>query len=193
MTTETTQPTTIFPDVPRESPVVDKQGNFTELWSLGLGQLFQALQQNFSNEGIAIPKLTAAQMATIQAVYAPYIGHPLPQNDPSVGTQVFIPDISGQTVYDTDTQFTNQFVIAYDNSSPKNIIVAQWVPFAVQISASGNPNYVAGPPVVPAVPGILNWLYFDTSGIALYVCTTSGNTGTIPVSSPISPAVWTPI
>ena len=45
----TTSPQSIFPDLPREIPAVDKEGNLSPLWSLGLSSLFQALQDNFKN------------------------------------------------------------------------------------------------------------------------------------------------
>ena len=47
----------IFPDLPRETPVLDKEGDFSPLWSLGLSALFQALQENFKNEGIILEKI----------------------------------------------------------------------------------------------------------------------------------------
>jgi hypothetical protein len=58
MANEQLQRQSIFPDVPRESPETDKDGNFTALWSLGFGALFQALQDNFKNEGIVVPGLS---------------------------------------------------------------------------------------------------------------------------------------
>lgn len=110
----------IFPDLPRETPVLDKEGDFSPLWSLGLSALFQALQENFKNEGIIFPRLSAANIATIQSIYAPYIGYPLPQN---------IPDISGQTVFDTTNRVSKQFVITYDGATPPNIVTAVWRTF----------------------------------------------------------------
>ncbi len=111
----------IFPDLPREIPVIDaKTGDFMPLWSLGLSSLFQALQENFKNEGILFPRLTAQNIADIQAIYAPFIGNPLPQN---------IPDISGQTVFDTTNRVSKQFVITYDGATPPNIVTAMWRQF----------------------------------------------------------------
>ena len=110
----------IFPDLPRETPVLDKEGDFSPLWSLGLSALFQALQENFKNEGIIFPRLSAANIATIQAIYTPLIGSPLPQN---------IPDISGQTVFDTTNRVSKQFVITYDGATPPNILTATWRTF----------------------------------------------------------------
>ena len=78
------------------------------------------------------------------------------------------PDISGQTVYDKDTQTTNQFVIAQDNSG--NVTMAQWVPMAFILSNAGDPN--------GAVAGNVNYLCYDTVGMALYICTASGSIST---------------
>lgn len=110
----------IFPDLPRETPVIGKDGDFSPLWSLGLSSLFQALQENFKNEGIIFPRLSAANIANIQAIYTPLIGSPLPQN---------VPDISGQTVFDTTNRVSKQFVITYDGATPPNIVTATWRQF----------------------------------------------------------------
>jgi hypothetical protein len=115
-------PKAIFPNFPRESPAIDKNGDFTALWSLALGSLFQQLQQNFKNEGIVFPPLTATQIATIQAIYTPLIGSPLP-----TGT----PDISGQTVFDSTNRVPKQFIITYDASTPPNIVTATWRTFTL--------------------------------------------------------------
>lgn len=113
-------PQSIFPDLPRESPAIDKEGNFSQLWSLGLSSLFQALQKNFKNEGIIFPNLNATDIADIQALYTPFIGVPLPNN---------LPDISGQTVFDSTNRVSKQFVITYDGATPPNIVTAQWRQF----------------------------------------------------------------
>ncbi len=113
----TQQLQSIFPDLPREIPVIDKDGDFMPLWSLGLSSLFQALQENFKNEGILFPRLSAANIANIEAIYTPLIGNPLPQP---------IPDISGQTVFDTTNRVSKQFVITYDGATPPNIVTATW-------------------------------------------------------------------
>lgn len=157
----------IFPDLPRESPVLDENGNFMPLWDLGLSALFQALQANFKNEGFLIPPLSASNMSTIQALYATYIG-----NSYNAMT-LNLPDISGQTVYDSTTQITNQFVIAQNNSG--NVTLAQWVPMAFMLTNAGNPN--------GSVAGVLNWLCLDTTGPTLYVCTASGSAATATWSS----------
>ena len=113
-------PQSIFPDLPREVPVINKDGDFSPLWSLGLSSLFQALQANFKNEGIIFPNLSAANIASIQSLYTPFIGSPLPNN---------LPDISGQTVFDSTNRVSKQFVITYDGATPPNIVTATWRQF----------------------------------------------------------------
>lgn len=157
----------IFPDLPRESPAVTKDGNFSMIWSLGFAALFQALQTNFSNEGLLFPLLSAANIAAIQAKYAPYIGLPLPST---------LADISGKAVFDTDNRVSKQFVITYDGSTPPLILAAQWNILSYLVLGSGNPN--------GSQAGQVSWFYYDLIGKVLYICTTNGSTTT---------AVWTMI
>jgi hypothetical protein len=184
MATETTQKQSIFPDVPREAPETDKDGNFTALWSLSFGALFQALQDNFKNEGIVFPGLSADNISKIQNLYANYIGGSYRS------LTLALPDISGQTVYNKTTKFTNQFVIATDTATPPNVTLAEWVPLAMILTSLSNPNYNPSP-LKPAVAGVLNWLCYDITDKQLYICTTAGSTGVVPVISPLPPAVWT--
>lgn len=163
----TNNPFSIFPDLPRESPAVTEDGNFSFLWSLGFASLFQALQKNFKNEGVIFPNLPAADIANIQALYAPSIGHTLDIN---------LPDISGQTVFDTDNRVTKQFVITYDTSTPPIVLVAQWNILPYLVLGSGSPTGVQG--------GTVSWFYYDTANKVLYICTTSGGPGV---------AVWTTV
>lgn len=121
MATTPNNPKSLFPDLPREAPIVDKHGQLDHLWSLGFASLFQALQQNFKNEGIVFPNLSATDISDIQALYTPYIGHPLPNT---------LPDISGQTVFDSTSRVSKQFIITYDGSTPPNIVTAAWKTFA---------------------------------------------------------------
>ncbi len=169
MTTVTQNRQAIFPDVPRESPAVDKNGDFTQYWSLGLGALFQALQVNFKNEGIVFPPLTATQMATIQSFYAAYIGQTFNS------LTLALPDISGQTIYGVESYLSYQFIIAKDSAPDPVVILAKWVPFAFMLTGVGNPN--------GSVAGVINWQYLDTSGPTLYVCTASGSISTATWSS----------
>lgn len=154
----------LFPDYPRENPILDTNGRFMPLWELGLSSLFQALQENFKNEGIIFPSLTADQMKSIQNLYLSYIG----------GTYealtLKLPDISGQTIFDDDTVTSNQFIIASDAAMPPKVVLAEWVPFAYMKTYAGNPN--------GHVSGVLNWLCYDSSGKVLYICTGTGSTTT---------------
>jgi hypothetical protein len=167
MSSTPNNPQSLFPDLPREMPAVTKEGNFSQLWSLGFSSLFQALQKNFKNEGVVFPNLNATDIADIQSLYTPLIGNPLPMG---------FPDISGQTVFDTTNRVSKQFVITYDSSSPPNILAAQWNIIAYLILGNGNPN--------GAQAGQIGWFYYDLTGMALYICTTSGST---------SGAAWTSI
>lgn len=170
MTVQTKLPQAIFPDFPRESPAVQKDGNFSQLWDLGLNQLFQALQRNFKNEGILFPLLTPTQQASIASLYTSYIGgnySTLAQN---------LPDISGQTIFDNQNFLTKQFVIAQDFASPSKVLLAEWVPLAMLLINAGNPN--------GNVAGVLSWFCYDITNKILYICTVTGSTTT---------AVWTAV
>jgi hypothetical protein len=115
----------LFPDLPRETPSVDKEGNFTDLWALGFSSLFQALQRNYKNEGILIPPISDAQANEIAGLYTQYYTPtpiPLPPG---------IPDISGQMIYNTTTTKPQIFVINYDGSTPPNVTAARWWTFAI--------------------------------------------------------------
>lgn len=115
----------IFPDLPREIPAVDKQGNFNSLWSLGLASLFQALQKNFKSEGIVLPSLTTDQANQIAALYTTYYNptrRPLPPG---------IEDISGQMIYNTTIEIPQVFIISYDSSTPQNVTGARWWTFTI--------------------------------------------------------------
>lgn len=120
MTTQTKKPASIFPDIPVGQPLVDKDGYLTPTWDFALNDIFQGLQTNFSNEGILFPALSAADIATIQSIYAPLIGSPLPQDTP---------DISGKTVFDSTNRVPKIFIITYDISG--NITTAAWKTFTL--------------------------------------------------------------
>jgi hypothetical protein len=158
MVAEQKQRQSIFPDVPRESPEVNSDGTFSNLWSLSFGALFQALQENFKNEGIVFPPLTEDEANTIKGLYASYIG----------GTYnkltLNLPDISGQTIFNKTTQLTNQFVIAQEAGI---VTLAEWVPLAAMLINAGDPN--------GSRAGVLNWLCYDITNKKLYMCTTAGD------------------
>jgi hypothetical protein len=181
MTTQSKTQQSLFPDLPRASPVINSEGNFTDLWSLGISLLFQALQVNFKNEGILFPPLTSTQMASIASLYTAYINKPLPQNDPNNLTQNTLPDISGQTCFDSTNRIPSQFVITYDASSPPKVSTAQWMKLSLLTTSSGNPNGQVG--------GALNWFCYDTVGQVLYACTTAGSAN----GTPAPQAVWTTV
>lgn len=107
----------IFPSMPHEMPVIDKNGNLNPMWLIGFAQLFQALQINFKNEGILVPRLNASQINDIEATYASLIGSPLPPG---------VQDISGQLVFDITNGVSKQFVITYNTATPYEILSAQW-------------------------------------------------------------------
>lgn len=169
MVTQVAKKQSLFPDLPRQLPVIDeKTGDFSSIWSLGFSSLFQALQKNWKNEGILIPPLTPANMQIIQDLYFNYIGgtyNNLTKN---------LPDISGQIIFDNDTYITNQFVIAQNGLG--NVILAQWVPLSVMLTNMGPPN--------GSVAGVLNWLCYDVTNKILYICTASGDA---------SSAVWSTV
>jgi len=119
MTTQKKQPQSIFPDLPR-GKLLDEKGNLTSTWNFALNDVFQGLQTNFSNEGILFPPLDATDIATIQAIYTPLIGSPLPQDTP---------DISGKTIFDSTNRVPKIFVITYDGSG--NILTAAWKTFTL--------------------------------------------------------------
>lgn len=161
MSSTPNNPQSIFPDLPRERPAINKDGDFSAQWSLGFSSLFQALQTNFKNEGIIFPNLSASNIATIQSLYTPYIGLPLPNT---------LQDISGQTVFDTTNRVSKQFVITYDSSTPPNILAAQWNILTYLVLGTGNPTGNQA--------GQVSWFYYDTTGHVLYICTANGSTST---------------
>ena len=119
------QQNSLFPSVPRENPAIANDGHFTPLWELFFGDLAQSLQNNFKNEGIVFPPLSAVDIATIQSLYTSYIG----------GTYqnliLYLPDISGQTVFDTTNRVPKQFIINYDTSTPPLVTSARWWTFTL--------------------------------------------------------------
>jgi hypothetical protein len=118
----TQNPQAIFPDLPREAPTVDKDGQFSPLWALGLASLFQALQKNFKNTGILFPSLTSTQAAITTTQYTPYIGAPLPPG---------VEDISGQTIYNSTIEAPQIFIISYDGATPPNVTAVKWWTFTI--------------------------------------------------------------
>lgn len=112
----------IFPDYFRGGKIAEANGTIATTYDLFFSALSQALQKNFKNEGIQLPLLDATQIAQIQAIYTPLIGAPLPLN---------IPDISGQTIFDSTNRVPKVFIITYDGATPPNIVTAQWRTYTV--------------------------------------------------------------
>ena len=125
MTTQQPLLKALFPDLPRDNTISDRQGELQSTWSLFFQQLVLSLQSNYKSEGILFPPLTAAQITTIQGFYTPYIGQTyqkLLQN---------LPDISGQTVFDTTNRVPKQFIITFDTSPAPIVTAASWKTFTL--------------------------------------------------------------
>lgn len=115
----------IFPDMPRQVPIVGEDGDFAPLWLLGLSSLFQALQDNYTSEGILLPRLTTTQATTIANNYTQYyIPTPIPLPP---GTQ----DISGKMIYNTTLELPQIFIINFDGATPPNVLAARWWTFTI--------------------------------------------------------------
>lgn len=67
MTTQTPKQQAVFPDLPRQHPIVGKDGMMTDYWSLFFDNLVTTLQNNFNPEGILVPNQTAANIADLTA------------------------------------------------------------------------------------------------------------------------------
>jgi hypothetical protein len=177
MTTQGKQLQPLFPDFPTHTPVLDNNGDFSEIWNLSFTSLFQALQNNFKQEGIVFPALNIDQINAIQALYTPYIGLPLPQTVSPNRTQISLADISGQTVFDTTNRVPKQFIITFDNSSPPNVLSASWLQINVMLFSTVDPN--------GTLAGNVGWFCYNIGiGKTLYICIASGSKVT---------AVWQPI
>lgn len=115
----------IFPDIPRDTKAVDEQGQFVNQWVLAFNNLFQTLQQFFSNEGFGLPVMTLADQTAFAATYQKYIGKTLPpgENDPS-GKRIMDPPH-----YDATPRVPKVFIIEYDSS--KNVLTAAWKSYTV--------------------------------------------------------------
>ncbi len=55
----------IFPDMPRDTTIVDQNGDLTSHWRLFFEQTVQALQTNLKPEGTVIPQHTTANIALL--------------------------------------------------------------------------------------------------------------------------------
>lgn len=131
MTTQKKIKQSIFADIPRLAPIADKDGNVTSYWSLFFSSLSQALQKNYKDEGIILPPLTQDEQDDIQALYTPYIGLPLPGTQPGQVQGLVLPDISGQTIFDSTNRVPKVFIITFDGSVPPNVLTASWKTYTV--------------------------------------------------------------
>ncbi len=108
MATEPKVRQSIFPDLPRSRSVVDHNGEFTSHWHLGMSSLFQALQRNFTNEGIQIPQLSDDDMNNILAVYKPaLIGKRLTDTNPPTKNN------NGKKAFNYTTNEEKTFIITF--------------------------------------------------------------------------------
>lgn len=130
MTTQTQKPITIFPDLPRQAKVLDPDGTWSQIHQSFFDQVVNQLQQHFKNEGFLFPPLTASDLATILAPYTALTGQPLPQNQPG-NAQQFLPDLSGQMVFDSTNRVPKMFIITYDGATPPNIVTVAWKTFTL--------------------------------------------------------------
>lgn len=120
MTTQTVKPSALFPDLPRTNQLVDKNGDVMAGWQLFFQQNQAALQANLKNEGFLFPPLTASEIATIEGLYAPFIGQPY-----NTMLQT-LPDISGQSIFDKTNRLPKVFIITFDAIAPNNVLTAAW-------------------------------------------------------------------
>lgn len=65
MTTQVQKAIPIFPDVPRNIPMMDKDGRINPIWAFFFDQLSFALQTFYKTEGIVIPQETATNIAQL--------------------------------------------------------------------------------------------------------------------------------
>lgn len=132
MTRQTKLNQSIFPDFPRGSPVVDKDGKFSANWHLALSSLFQALQKNFSNEGFIFPPLNEDDQNTILSIYTKLIGKTLQSTSPAT------PNISGKMIYGipplpTTMPAPKMFIIEFakPEDATSTILSASWKTFTL--------------------------------------------------------------
>ncbi len=110
--------TALFPDYPRETPVINQSMNFTDIWHVQLSILFQTLQKTFTNEGFKNPSLQPSEIASFEESFKKYIGAPLP---------IGVEDVSGYQIYDPANRELKVFVIRYQDERPSaNVVSAEW-------------------------------------------------------------------
>lgn len=65
---QTPKQNAIFPALPREQPLINKDGMINDYWVLFFQQLIDSLQNYINPEGILVPAQTAADIAQLTAV-----------------------------------------------------------------------------------------------------------------------------
>lgn len=60
-----TRPSSIFPSLPGDTRISDKEGDMTSNWAILFENLTRALQTNFKSQGFVIPSVDAATFATL--------------------------------------------------------------------------------------------------------------------------------
>ncbi len=107
MTNEIPIKQNIIPDVPRDMSV-GKDGKLNFDLQLGLMNLYQALQQIITTQGIRPPALTVTQQNDITSFYVSFIGQRLPQN---------VPNIAGIIASDYTTSVPIVFIMTFDQAT----------------------------------------------------------------------------
>lgn len=59
------KPLSVFPDLPRDPKIIDKDGELTSNWKLYFEQLNQTLQTVFKAEGTVIPQQPTSNIALL--------------------------------------------------------------------------------------------------------------------------------
>lgn len=62
MTTQSKLPQALWPDLPRDHPMINKDGMMSDIWKLYFDQLTQAMQTIFKPEGFVIPQLSTTNI-----------------------------------------------------------------------------------------------------------------------------------
>jgi hypothetical protein len=65
MTIQTPKPKAIFPDMPRKTPLANKDGMISAEWENYIDQMTLALQTFFKPEGFVMPPLSASDIASL--------------------------------------------------------------------------------------------------------------------------------
>lgn len=111
----TNKPFSIFPDLPRNEPVVNPDGSMNMYWLMFFDALVLALQKNFNQEGIVVPQQSDANITLLTSK-----------------------ESLANILYDSTI---NQFVGNILNTlvNPPNG-TQFWLPFAMITTYAGNPN-----------------------------------------------------